>query len=142
VIDTACFPGGGSGYYWSGTTYSYFGSDLGRAVVLYFLTGEVVAFPKCNAYHVRCVRAGPGFGPFDTLSIIKSGAVGGVSSEPPGIDCGPDCTHQFEDGATVVLTAQPGVRAKFKGWSGGNCSGTGTCTVTMNGDVTVTAVSK
>jgi beta-lactam-binding protein with PASTA domain len=39
----------------------------------------------------------------------------------------------------VTLTAQPAAGSTFGGWSGGGCSGTGTCTVTTNADTTVTA---
>jgi Divergent InlB B-repeat domain len=37
------------------------------------------------------------------------------------------------------LTASPGSGSTFTGWSGGGCSGTGTCTVTMSSDQAVTA---
>lgn len=47
----------------------------------------------------------------------------------------------FGTGATTTLTAVPWndlwTRATFMGWSGAGCSGTGTCTVTMTGDKTV-----
>jgi hypothetical protein len=33
----------------------------------------------------------------------------------------------------------PAGRARFKGWSGGGCSGTGTCTVTLTAAISVTA---
>ena len=37
----------------------------------------------------------------------------------------------------LTATADPG--STFAGWSGGGCSGTATCTVTMNSDTAVTA---
>jgi subtilase family serine protease len=39
----------------------------------------------------------------------------------------------------VTLTASPASGHRFSGWSGGGCSGTGTCRVTMNGSAGVTA---
>jgi hypothetical protein len=39
----------------------------------------------------------------------------------------------------VTLTASPASGSSFSGWSGGGCSGTGTCTVTMGADQAVTA---
>src|SRR5262245_18369799 len=37
----------------------------------------------------------------------------------------------FASGTTVTLTATPATGSTFTGWSGGGCSGTGTCTVTL-----------
>ncbi len=39
----------------------------------------------------------------------------------------------------MTLTATATAGSIFAGWSGGGCSGTGTCTVTMNADAAVTA---
>ena len=46
-------------------------------------------------------------------------------------------TYNF--GTPVTLTASPDVSSTFAGWTGGGCSGTGTCAVTMDADKTVTA---
>jgi Divergent InlB B-repeat domain len=45
----------------------------------------------------------------------------------------------FNFGSTVTLTESPASGSTFAGWSGAGCSGTGTCTVTMNAAQTVTA---
>ncbi|TGO03291.1 hypothetical protein PN36_09445 [Candidatus Thiomargarita nelsonii] len=75
-----------------------------------------------------------------TLTINKSGTGSGtVTSSPPGINCGTDCSHDYNQGTSVTLTAQADSGSTFTGWSGGGCSGTGSCTVTMNNDLTVTA---
>jgi P pilus assembly chaperone PapD len=39
----------------------------------------------------------------------------------------------------VTLTATPSQGSSFTGWSGGGCSGTGACRVTLNSDQTATA---
>jgi hypothetical protein len=39
----------------------------------------------------------------------------------------------------VTLTATPETGSVFSGWSGGGCSGTGTCTVTMSSEKAVSA---
>jgi hypothetical protein len=69
------------------------------------------------------------------LTVTKSGAgAGTVTSAPPGISCGGACIAPFAPGTVVTLTAASATGSAFAGWSGGvpACSGTGTCTVTMN----------
>jgi Tol biopolymer transport system component len=75
-----------------------------------------------------------------TLTVAKSGAgAGTVSSSPAGISCGLDCSEPYTSGTQVTLTASPTGGSVFGGWSGGGCSGTGNCVVTLNADTTVTA---
>ena len=77
-----------------------------------------------------------------TLNVNKTGSTGTgtVTSLPAGINCGTDCTEPYNSGTDVTLTAEPDANSTFAGWSGGGCSGTGTCTVTINSATTVTAV--
>ena len=49
------------------------------------------------------------------------------------IDCGSTCSAPFANGAEVQLTASASPGYTFSGWTGA-CSGTGTCTVTMDGE--------
>lgn len=73
------------------------------------------------------------------LIVTKSGTgTGVVTSNPGGINCGGACSANFPAGTTVVLAAAPSGNATFTGWSGA-CSGTGSCTVVLNGDRTVNA---
>jgi hypothetical protein len=75
-----------------------------------------------------------------TLTVTKSGAgTGTVTSSPAGINCGATCANSYATGTLVTLTATPATGSTFMGWTGGNCSGTGTCVVTMNANTTVTA---
>jgi hypothetical protein len=75
-----------------------------------------------------------------TLSVTKAGGGGGtVTSNPTGIDCGATCSHDYAFGTSVTLTANPAPGSVFAGWTGGGCSGTATCTITMNADTTITA---
>jgi parallel beta-helix repeat protein len=75
-----------------------------------------------------------------TLNVATVGTgTGTVTSSPAGINCGGDCTEIYNDGTVVMLTAAPDVGSTFAGWSGGGCSGTGTCTTTVNAATTVTA---
>jgi hypothetical protein len=74
------------------------------------------------------------------LTVAKSGAGSGtVTSSPSGINCGADCSENYNQGTTVTLTAVPGGTSQFNGWSGGGCPGTGPCVVTLASDTVVTA---
>jgi hypothetical protein len=78
--------------------------------------------------------------PTRTLKVHKAGGgVGAVKSEPSGIDCGGACVASFRRGTPIRLVAHPGRDAIFAGWSGGGCTGTGDCTVTLQKPVTITA---
>ena len=74
------------------------------------------------------------------LGITKTGlGTGSVSSSPSGIACGATCSSFFAQNAVVTLTATPGPNSAFNAWSGGGCSGSGTCVVTMTAATNVTA---
>lgn len=75
------------------------------------------------------------------LTITMDGAGSGrVSSSPDGLFCETDCTEDYNSGTLVTLTAAPYSESNFAGWSGGGCSGTATCTLSMDADTTVTAI--
>jgi hypothetical protein len=119
---------------------------------------------SCNPYHfhtytnpgtyaVTFVASGPGGSnsitrtnyinvnsALQTLSIDKTGTgIGIITSNPGGIDCGSDCSEGYTSGTVVTLTATASADSTFTGWSGGGCSGIGTCVVTMNAEISVTA---
>ncbi len=74
------------------------------------------------------------------LTVATSGTgSGAVTSAPAGIACGTTCGASFAHGASVTLAAAPTTGSTFAGWSGGGCSGTGGCSVTMTGATSVTA---
>jgi cysteine-rich repeat protein len=74
-----------------------------------------------------------------TLTVVSTGG-GSVSSAPAGIsNCSSTCMHDFNAGTMVTLTATPNSQRAFAGWSGGGCSGTGTCMVTVDAAQSVTA---
>ncbi len=77
----------------------------------------------------------------DNFSLVVTPAGNGsgtVTSNPTGITCGTTCSHTYTANQTVTLTAAPATSSTFAGWSGGGCTGTGTCTVTIDGSKTVT----
>ena len=73
------------------------------------------------------------------LAVSLAGTGNGtVTSSPAGISCPSTCSASFNSGTTVTLTASAANGSTFAGWSGA-CSGTGSCTVTMNAAKSVTA---
>lgn len=77
--------------------------------------------------------------PQSTLSVSEAGAgSGAVASSPAGIECASSCAAGFTIGAEVTLTATPAANSDFSGWSGGGCSGTGTCQVPTKAEIGAT----
>jgi List-Bact-rpt repeat protein/Big-like domain-containing protein len=75
----------------------------------------------------------------------SSGTVTSQSGLNPAINCtseGPGCSATYNSGTQVTLTAAPATGSSFMGWVGGTpaCTGTSTCTVTMNQTQSVTAI--
>ena len=80
------------------------------------------------------------FGQNFSLIVTKTGTgTGTVTSSPAGIACGVDCDQAYPAGTNVTLTASPSLDSTFTGWSGGGCTGTGACTVSIAGAVAVNA---
>jgi hypothetical protein len=79
--------------------------------------------------------AGPGL----TVAVTGAGgAKGEITSSPAGIACPLICATGFDRSTAVTLSANPSPGSSFAGWLG-DCAGTSTCTVTMNGDKSVSA---
>ena len=73
------------------------------------------------------------------VSVSKAGSGdGSIASSPAGVTCGDLCVASFVPGSTVTLTATPSANAEFRGWTG-DCTGTGACTLTMDGAHSVQA---
>jgi hypothetical protein len=73
-----------------------------------------------------------------TLTVTTSGnRTGTVTAR--GINCGAQCTQDFEPGTTVTLTATPEAGARFDTWSDPSCGSNTTCTITITADTTIDA---
>ena len=108
-------------------THTYASPGVYEARVVATSAGLSVTCPRtitvlANAFQLRVNLAGGGTG----------------TAAGQGIACPGDCGEEFAPGTSVTLTATPTGGSTFAGWSG-DCSGTGTCQVTMDGDRNVTA---
>jgi hypothetical protein len=71
--------------------------------------------------------------------VTRAGsATGTVTSEPPGITCGGDCSEPYAVALPVILTATPAAGATFTGWLGA-CTGSAPCTLTPGTTSSVSA---
>jgi Divergent InlB B-repeat domain len=105
-----------------------------------FLAGDQLVSNIVGPISTGGTTGGGGGGTSHTLAVTKNGAGSGtVASAPAGINCGAACSAGFTSGTQVTLTATAAGGSTFAGWSGGGCSGTGTCVVTLNSDQTITA---
>ena len=117
-------------------------TDQGTASSTGAFTAGITGLSADTTYYVRAYATNPAgtvYGNqvfFSTargslfVSLSGSGQ-GQVTSSPAGITCGTDCSQNYDSGTLVSLTAVPDECSVFSGWSG-ECSGTGTCQVTMN----------
>jgi lysozyme len=88
-----------------------------------------------TALNTKQVRATFGY----PLTVSEVGDGGGtVTASPGGIACPGTCSTPFAVSSTVTLQATADSSSEFDGWSGA-CTGTGPCTVTMDGVRAVTA---
>jgi hypothetical protein len=75
------------------------------------------------------------FGPSgegQSLQVSTSGTgQGAVKSSPAGIACPGACKAELNAGAIITLTATAAPGSAFAGWSGGGCSGTEACQLTL-----------
>ncbi len=76
--------------------------------------------------------------PEHTLTVSTAGdGSGSIVSTPAGIDCGADCSQNWNEGTTVELDTLPDAGSVFAGWSGAADCSDGV--VTMMTDLTCTA---
>ncbi len=81
------------------------------------------------------------FTQFSRLEVLEVGSGAGVVTSDDGlIDCGSDCSEDYDVGTMVTLTATPDAITDFLGWSGGGCGAPAPCTVTLDAATQVTAL--
>lgn len=143
-VSFATFPNGGTGTYTFEWSFGDGGSNTNPNPSHTFTTAGVfnaTVVVRSGDQVAACSRPitvttpPPPATPKLTVSLTGSGT-GTVTG--PGISCNPDCSETYPLGTEVTLTATPDKASTFIGWSG-DCSGTGTCKVTMTADKSVTA---
>lgn len=102
---------------------------------------------SCSVTMAQAAQVSAAFGlPQQLLTVAVAGIGNGtIASAPAGILCswtgqvqGGTCTAAFDAGSSVTLTATPTGAHAFAGWTGGSCSGTGSCQVTLSQSQQVT----
>jgi hypothetical protein len=74
------------------------------------------------------------------LTVNTGGSgTGTITSSPSGINCTSSCSGTYNAGTVVTLTATPVSGSTFTGWSGGTCSGTGVCSISLSSNMSDTA---
>lgn len=76
--------------------------------------------------------------PQHTLTVFVAGSGGTVISDPKALSCPSACTMTIDNGLRIGLAANPAAGHRFVRWSGA-CSGSDVCSVTMDGEKSVTA---
>jgi len=152
TINPTAFPNMPSSYFWSGSPYADY---TYYAWYVNFNDGYAYSSFRYYGKHVRLVRGGQSSASLPVSSfaltvVVAGSGYGNVSSSLSGITCynpvpgtsylvAPDCSESLSSGTVVTLTATPVNGSTFSGWSGGSCTGTGACTVTMSEARSVTA---
>ncbi len=122
--------------YWTSTSYA---GDATQAWTVNLQSPGISYVAKSGNNTVLPVRGGA-VGTLASLSVLKLGSgTGSVVSQPAAIDCGNTCGVLLDHvGDALTLSATAATGSFFTGW-GGACSGTGSCLVTLNSDVGVSA---
>jgi hypothetical protein len=121
----------------TGTTYTIASADAGHALFAGVTATNAAGSTEADSVTTAVVATGA---TQHLLSVSFSGSgAGGVTSSPGGISCNTSCSAEFSTGTTVILTPATASGSTFTGWSGGGCSGTGGCSITVTADTRVTA---
>ncbi|MDD2335986.1 MAG: malectin domain-containing carbohydrate-binding protein [Geobacteraceae bacterium] len=121
----------------TGKTTSVTVNDLADGNTYYFVSTAYDSAGTQSGYSNEVNKSVPSSTQYSLLIGQNGTGTGTVTGS--GIDCGSVCTNAYAPGTVVTLAATPASGSAFAGWSGGGCSGTGTCTVTMNASTSITA---
>jgi phospholipase C len=101
-------------------------------------SGGCTGTSTCSVTLNATTKVSAAFNAGDGLTVAVTGS-GTVTSNPKGINCPTTCSAEFPANTQVTLTAAAATGQYFTGWSGGSCTGTSTCVVTISGATNVSA---
>jgi len=101
-------------------------------------SGGCTGTSTCSVTLNASTNVSASFNTGDALTVSLTGS-GTVTSSPAGINCPTTCTAGFAPNTQVTLTAAAASGEFFAGWSGGSCTGTSTCVVTVSAATNVSA---
>ena len=114
----------------SNTSYCAFFPTSTSLITLDFHTGSFTSSPWSGTFTLM-------YQPI-RLTVSRTGT-GSGTVVGSNIDCGSDCDGDAQLGSNYTLSATPTSNSTFVGWTGGNCSGTGTCQVSVYSDISIFA---
>ncbi len=117
------------------------GACIGTTICAFAVAGPTSVTATFNTTTVPTPPSGTPTAYMLTVKNAGNGKGTVTSSPTVGITCGRDCSESYAAGTRVTLAAASAAGSTFTGWSGA-CTGTGTCTVTLNQSTTVTATFK
>jgi hypothetical protein len=147
----------------AGTAVTISGTNFTGATAVRFNGLSAASFTVTSATSIQAtVPAGAATGPLSvttpggtatsagnftetaTLTVTKMNGPlgvgsGTVTSSPAGINCGGTCSHSYNAGTMITLTATPDLISVFNGWTGCDSASGNTCTVTLRASKTVVA---
>jgi uncharacterized repeat protein (TIGR01451 family) len=111
-------------------------STLGTRMLVATYNGDSTFAGSTSAASAHAVVPA---GAQSTLTVTRAGSGSGqVTSNDAAISCPGTCAHAYLNGTVVGLTATPDPQFVFTGWLG-PCTGTGTCSVTLTANTSVSA---
>ena len=110
-------------------TYTF--DNLNRVTNVQYDNGSTIDYTYDGAANIIKVDTYSSKSLLTVITNFQDSATGTVTSNPAGISCPGSCSARFDKTASVELTAVADSGFRFTGWSGGSCSGTAPCTVTM-----------
>ena len=125
-------------------------ADTGSTFTGWTVTGAIPTSGTCTSSSATCAftsystvtQVTAQFSQDQTLSMNTTGTGSGTITGYSGASSFSGTSSQVYSTSpftSVTLTANPASGSSFTGWSGGSCSGTSTCTVTMDQSSYVTA---